>query len=371
MIDQRMKKLADILVTYSVKIKPGEKVLVEAFDLQSEMISLLVNRITEAGGLPFVNTYQSRVMRSLLMNATEEQMKLLGHRDFEFMKQMNAYIGIRGNHNITEYSDVPDKKLKTYQTHWQKPQLDQRVRHSKWVVLRWPNASMAQLAQMSTEQFENFYFDVCTLNYSKMAEAVKPLKVRMESTDRVRLKGPADTDLTFSIKGIPAIPCCGELNIPDGEIFTAPVKDSVNGVIHFNAGTICNGRSFDDIRLEFKNGKIIKATGSDTKALNEILDTDEGARYVGEFAIGFNPYVKKAMRDILFDEKIMGSIHFTPGQAYDEADNGNRSKIHWDMVMIQTAEHGGGEIWFDNELVRKDGMFVPDQLKQLNPENLV
>jgi aminopeptidase len=261
--------------------------------------------------------------------------------------------------------------MKLVQTHWQKPVVDQRVKKTRWLVLRWPSPSMAQQAQMSTEQFENFYFDVCTLDYAKMAEAEKALKARMERTDKVRLIGPDDTNLSFSIKGIAAIPCGGELNIPDGEVFTAPIKDSINGVIHYNAGTIYNGKSFDNIRLVFKNGKIVEATSSNTKALNEILDTDEGARYIGEFAIGFNPHVKKPMRDILFDEKICGSIHFTPGQAYEEADNGNRSKIHWDMVLIQTKEYGGGEIWFDDELVRKDGVFIPKELHGLNPENLI
>jgi len=238
-------------------------------------------------------------------------------------------------------------------------------------VLRWPTSSMAQLAGMSTEQFENFYFDVCTLDYAKMAKAEEPLKQRMERTDRVRIVGPLDTDLEFSIKDIKAIPCVGDRNIPDGECFTAPVKDSVNGVIHFNAGTIYHGKPFDDIRLVFKDGKIVEATGSDTKALNDILDTDEGSRYVGEFSLGFNPHIKRAMRDILFDEKIDGSIHFTPGQAYEEADNGNRSKIHWDMVLIQSEDFGGGEIHFDDELIRKDGRFVPEYLHGLNPENLV
>lgn len=230
---------------------------------------------------------------------------------------------------------------------------------------------MAQQAGMSTEQFEDFFFDVCTLDYAKMAKAEQPLKERMERTDIVRLVGPKDTDLTFSIKDIPVIPCVGDRNIPDGECFTAPVRDSVNGIIHFNAGTIYHGRSFDDIRLVFKDGKIVEATGSDTTAINEILDSDEGARYVGEFAIGFNPHIKRAIRDILFDEKICGSIHLTPGQAYEEADNGNRSKIHWDMVLIQTEEFGGGEIWFDDELIRKNGRFVPEELQGLNPENLV
>jgi aminopeptidase len=230
---------------------------------------------------------------------------------------------------------------------------------------------MAQLAGMSTEQFEDFYFDVCNLDYAKMAEAEKPLKERMDRADRVRIIGPKDNNLEFSVKGLPGIQCDGDRNIPDGEVFTAPVRDSINGVIHYNAPSVYQGKSFDDVRFVFTNGKIVEATSSDTEGLNEILDTDEGARYIGEFSIGFNPYITRVMRDILFDEKIAGSLHFTPGQAYDEADNGNDSKIHWDLVLIQTPEHGGGEIWFDDELIRKDGRFVPDYLQGLNPENLI
>jgi aminopeptidase len=297
-------------------------------------------------------------------------MEIMGRHGLEFMKEMQCYIALRGSHNITETADVPDEKIKLHDLH-HKPLQDYRVNHTRWVVLRWPTPSMAQLAGMSTEQFEDFYFDVCTLDYAKMAAAEEPLKERMGRTDKVRIVGPLDTDLEFSIKDIPAIPCVGDRNIPDGELFTAPVKDSINGVIHFNAGTIYHGRPFDDVRLVFRDGKVVEATGSDTKGINEILDTDEGARYVGEFSLGFNPHITRAMRDILFDEKIRGSIHFTPGQAYEEADNGNRSKIHWDMVLIQSEEFGGGEIFFDDELVRKDGRFVPDYLQGLNPEKLV
>jgi aminopeptidase len=365
-----MKKLADVLIGHSTKVKPGEKVLIDYAEIPVEMVTALIDRVIEAGGIPFVETSQSRIMRSIYLNGTEEQMDILCKRDLEFMKEMQCYIALRGGNNITEMSDVPDEKVKLSQKHM-KPVLDYRVQKTKWVVLRWPSPSMAQLAGMSTEQFENFFFDVCTLDYAKMAAAEEPLKQRMERTDKVRIIGPLDTNLEFSIKGISAIPCVGDRNIPDGELFTAPVKDSVNGVIHFNAGTIYQGKPYDDVRLVFKDGKIVEATSSDTKALNEVLDTDEGARYVGEFSLGFNPHIKRAMRDILFDEKIMGSIHFTPGQAYEEADNGNRSKIHWDMVMIQTEEYGGGEMYFDDELIRKDGRFVPDYLQGLNPENLV
>jgi len=366
-----MKKLADVLVGYSAKVQPGERVLIEGYEIPSEMLSLLIERVAEAGGLPFVDTYDSKVRRSLYLNATEEQMKILGKRDLDFMKEMQAYIALRGAQNINELSDVPDDKRRIYQEHWQKPVTDHRVSKTKWVVLRWPSPSMAQLAGMSTEQFEDFYFNVCTLDYAKMAEAERALKERMERTDRVHIKGPKDTDLEFSIKGISAIQCDGDRNIPDGECYTAPVRDSVNGVIHYNVGTVYQGKSFDDVRLVFKDGKIVEATSSDTKSLNDILDTDEGARYVGEFSLGFNPHINRPIRDILFDEKIAGSLHFTPGQAYEEAYNGNKSKIHWDLVMIQTPEYGGGEIWFDDELIRKDGRFVPEYLLGLNPENLI
>jgi len=371
MIDPRMKKLADLLVGYSTKVKPGERVLIDAYDVPAEMTALLIERVVEAGGLPFADIHQASIRRALWMNATQEQMTVQCKRDLEFMKEIQCYIALRGGHNITEMSDVPDERMKIVQQFWTKPVLDQRVNHTRWVVIRWPTRSMAQQAGMSTEKFEDFFFDVCTLDYARMAEAEKPLKERMERTDRVRVVGPRDTDIEFSIKGIPAIPCVGDRNIPDGECFTAPVRDSVNGVIHYNAGTIYNGKPFDDIRLVFKDGRAVEATGSDSKGLNEILDSDEGARHIGEFSLGFNPHIHHAMRDILFDEKISGSLHFTPGQAYEMADNGNRSKIHWDMVLIQTPEYGGGEIWFDGELIRKDGRFVPEDLQGLNPENLI
>jgi aminopeptidase len=281
------------------------------------------------------------------------------------MENVQCYIGARGNPNVSELSDVPAEKQRIYEsTVWKRVHTEIRVKKTRWVVLRWPSPSMAQLGQMSTEAFEDFYFNVCTMDYARMSRAMQALKKRMEATDRVHLKGPRDTDLTLSIKGIPAVACDGHLNIPDGEVFTAPVRNSINGVIHFNAAT------HENIRLVFKEGKVVEATSTATDKLNEVLNADEGARYVGEFAVGFNPFITRPMKDILFDEKIAGSIHLTPGNCYDEASNGNKSEIHWDMVLIQTPEHGGGEMYFDGQLVRKDGRFVTDDLKPLNPENL-
>jgi aminopeptidase len=371
MIDPRMTKLADVLVNYSTALKPGEKVLIEAIDIPDTMTAEAIRVAREAGAEPFVSIKHNEVMRSLLINSSDEQLQLIADVEAHRMKEMQAYIGIRGSNNIAEMSDVPDERMKAYQKIWWRPVHGEiRVRKTRWVVLRYPSPSMAQSANMSTAAFEDFYFDVCTMNYANMGKAMLPLKKWMEKTDRVRIVGPG-TELAFSIKGIPAVPCDGKLNIPDGEVFTAPVRDSVNGPIQFNTPTIYQGVVHENIRLEFKDGKVVKATGSDTTKLNQVLDSDEGARYVGEFAIGFNPYITKPMKDILFDEKIAGSFHFTPGAAYeDDADNGNRSTVHWDMVCIQTPEAGGGEIWFDDTLIRKDGLFVVDDLEALNPEKL-
>jgi aminopeptidase len=372
MKDPRVAKLADVLVGYSTRVQPGEKVLVEAYDIPDAVVTTLVDRIVEAGGLPFVTVKRNSVLRSLYKNATEEQMRLTGEFEKARMAEMDAYIGVRGAENSTELSDVPDDRMKLQRALWWNPVHSQtRVPHTKWVVLRWPTPSMAQQAGMSTEAFEDFYFDVCTFDYAKLDPVIAPLKEWMDKTDRVRLTG-LGTDLQFSIKDIPTIPCTGNANIPDGEIFTAPVRDSVNGVIAFNTPTIYQGTVFEGVTLGFEQGKIVRATsaGGTETALNEILDSDEGARYVGEFSLGFNPYVMQPMKDILFDEKIAGSFHFTPGGAYDEAFNGNRSTVHWDMVFIQRPEFGGGEVYFDDVLVRKDGLFVPEDLLPLNPENL-
>ena len=370
MTDPRVTKLADVLVNYSCAVKPGEKILIEAIDVPPELPIECVRAARASGAHPLVMLKNNMVTRSLLNAATEEQWNLIADIEKLQMENVQCYIGARGAMNISELSDVPADRQRIYETTvWQRVHMDVRVPKTRWVVLRWPSASMAQLADMSTTAFEDFYFDVCTLDYAKMNAGLQGLKRRMEATNRVHLKGPGDTDLKFSIKGMPAIPCAGSHNIPDGEIFTAPVRDSVNGVIHYNTPSVSRrGTTHEDIRFEFKDGKIVKATSTDTADLNTILDTDEGARYIGEFAFGVNPYITKAMKDTLFDEKISGSIHFTPGDSYDEAPNGNSSQVHWDLVMIQTPEYGGGEIYFDDELIRKDGLFVPDDLKVLNPD---
>lgn len=370
MRDPRIEKLADVLVNYSVHCQKGEKVLIEARGIDAELVKACIEKVFAAGGYPFAEVVDLSVERALLMGTGEEHCKLRAKYAGYRMEDMDCYIGIRGGSNTFELSDVPAANMQVFDRLYSFPvHHETRVKKTKWVVLRYPNPSMAQNAGVSTEKFEDFYFNVCTLDYSKMDKAMDVLKAYMEKTDKVRLVAKG-TDLTFSIKGIPAIKCAGHMNIPDGEVYTAPVRNSVNGVITYNAPTLENGIKHENVRLVFKDGKIVEASSSNTEALNAVLDTDEGARYVGEFSIAVNPYVTSPMLDILFDEKIAGSIHFTPGCAYDDAFNGNKSSVHWDMVLIQTPEWGGGEVWFDDVLIRKDGMFVPEELHCLNPENL-
>jgi aminopeptidase len=369
MHDPRFDKLARLLTNYSTQLKTGEKVLIDAFDIPAEMTVALVRAARAQGAIPFVQIHQARVAREMAYHAEEEHLDTACALELARMKKMQAYIAVRGGYNITELSDVPPDKMKLVARKL-KPVLDWRVKKTRWCVLRWPSPSMAQLAGMSTEAFENFYFDVCTLDYAKMVPGMRALKETMEKADLVEIRGPG-TELRFSIKNIPAVSCGGTHNIPDGEVFTAPVKNSVQGCVTFNAPTIYQGVAFDSVRLEFQDGKIVKATANNTEKLNRILDSDPGARYIGEFSFAFNPYILQPMRDILFDEKISGSFHFTPGQCYEQTENGNRSQVHWDMVNIQREDYGGGTIHFDGKLIRENGRFVPKALQSLNPERLI
>lgn len=370
MRDQRMTKLARLLVQHSMKVKSGDNVLIDVYGEKGELARALVPEVYQAGGYPFVQLNNHALLRAQLLDTSEEHMKRIAALDLERMKAMDCYVAIRGSENVNELADVPAEKMKLYTEHYNEVVHGQRVNHTNWVVLRYPSPSMAQLAQMSTEAFEDFFFNVCTVDYERMDKAMNPLAERIERTDHVHIKGPG-TDLTFSIKGMPAIKCAGEHNIPDGEVFTAPVRNSVNGVLTYNTASVYQGTTFENIRFEFRDGKIIKASANQSERLNNILDTDEGARYIGEFSLGVNPYIHHPMKDTLFDEKINGSFHFTPGRAYRECNNGNQSAIHWDIVNIQREDYGGGEIYFDGELIRKDGRFVVPDLEPLNPENLM
>lgn len=370
MRDPRIDKLARTLVGFSTNVQPGENVLIQSTDGNRELVKALIGEVYRAGAKPFVWSFDAQIERALLMGCTAEQLDLRARADSLLMEQMQVYIGFTGVTNRAEHADVPVDKLNLHATHYSKPVHEmRRIPGTRWVVLRDATPAMAQMANMSTEAFEDFYFNVCTMDYSRMDAAMTPLKALMEKTDHVHILGPG-TDLSFSIRGLGAVKCAGKVNIPDGEIFTAPVRESVNGVIQYNTPSTRAGFSYENMRLTFRDGRIVQVSCNDVSRAEQVFDLDEGARYVGEFALGVNPYITRPMNNTLFDEKIMGSFHFTPGACYDECDNGNRSALHWDLVCIQTPEYGGGEIWFDGVLVRKDGRFVLPELAALNPENL-
>jgi aminopeptidase len=363
--------LADLLVEFSMDVRPDDWVMVDGTAIPEEMILALVRAVRRRGGHPFCRSISGRTKRELVLHGTAEEFQVLGELELAQIKRMQCYVALRGAENIFEMGDVSAELQNLY---FEKMKLahDWRVNETRWVVLRWPNSAMAQSAKMSTETFEDFFFRVCTMDYSRMEPGMAALKSRMEQTDRVHVRGPG-TDLHFSIRGIGAICCGGRRNIPDGEVFTAPVRDSVEGVITYNAPSVYHGICFEGVRLVFSGGRVVEATaGKRTAELNAILDSDDGARHIGEFAFGFHPHILQPLCDILFDEKIAGSIHFTPGQAYEnEADNGNRSQIHWDLVLIQRPEFGGGEVYFDGECIRRDGLFLGKGLEQLNPAYLL
>lgn len=373
MKDKRNEVLARQLLDYSTKLQKGELLYLEIKGKDTLGLGKQIVRLaTERGAVPFWYYNDESLLRHWISGATDEQLKKQADLHLELMTRADAYMGLRGSDNPFDLADIPQTQMDRWNSLFYKPvHLEERVKRTRWVVLRYPNNAMAQLAETSQEAFEDFYFDVCCADYAKMSKAMNELFALVEATDQVQIKGPG-TDLTFSLKGISVVKCDGLRNIPDGEVYTAPVRESVNGTITYNTPSLYQGTVYNNICFTFENGKVVKATcEGDEQKMNKILDTDEGARYVGEFAIGVNPFILHPMKDTLFDEKIAGSFHFTPGQCYDEAPNGNQSSIHWDLVQIQRADYGGGEIWFDGKLIRKDGVFTDDKLEQsFSKENL-
>ncbi|KEF39260.1 leucyl aminopeptidase (aminopeptidase T) [Schinkia azotoformans MEV2011] len=368
MVDPRIKQLAKTILAHSIKLQSKQRVLIKGHVNAKPLILELIDQTYQLGAYPYVEMLDDDISRQLFMGYEKEQLETIRDWDMKKYQDVDAIVVIIGEENDAELADVPREKFRI-RGEVMKPVQQFYINNRKWVLLNFPTRGLAQKAGMSSPKFADFLLDVCNVDYQKMAKAMKPLKALMEQTDRVRIVAPG-TDLTFSIKGIPAIMCAGENNIPDGEVFTAPVRDSVNGTIAYNTPCPYQGTTFRNVSLTFKDGKIVEARADQTEKINEIFDIDEGARYVGEFAIGVNPLIREPMGDILFDEKICGSLHFTPGEAYEEAFNGNRSSIHWDMVLIQRPEYGGGEIYFDDVLIRKDGLFVVDELEGLNPDSL-
>ena len=372
MHDPRHTTLARQIVGYSLGVRPEEIVYIELKGVETLALGReLIRAVTAAGGVPFWYYNDEDVARPFIHDAGEAQFARWGEFHRRIMEMSDCYVAVRGSSNPFDLKDVDADRMRWYNKAYWETVHSVRVNEKRWVVLRYPNASMAIQAEQPTEPFADFYFRVCNFDYARLSAAMDPLQELLAKGETVEISGPG-TDLRFSIAGIGAVKCDGHRNIPDGEVYTCPVRDSVEGTIAYNAATMRDGVLFRNIRFRVERGKIVEATcDGDDARLNAILDTDEGARYFGEFALGLNPYITEPLLDTLFDEKIGGSFHLTPGQAYAATDNGNRSAVHWDLVCIQTPAWGGGEIRVDGRVIRRDGRFVLPELEGLNPENLV
>lgn len=367
MIYKEMYDVANNLVNNSLKIKKGEKILIRAQYETKPLIKALIQEIGKKEAYPYVEIIDDELKKDQMLVGNDEMWATKAKWELEMYHDIDSLIVVRprndieiggANEGITSWSSQIQSARSYY------------INNKKWVLLTYPTELMAYKFNMSKDEFTSFWHKVSAFNYEVMENEAQKLKSLMEKTDKVRLVAPG-TDLTFSIKDIPAIICAGQLNIPDGEVYTAPVADSVNGKISYNIPSSYYGAIHDDVVLEYKDGLLVKATSSHQDVIDRIFTSDDGAKRVGEFAIGINPFITTGTSDILFDEKMAGSIHFTPGASYDDASNGNHSTIHWDLVLSMRPEHGGGEIWFDDVLIRKDGQFVIDELSSLNEEELI
>lgn len=371
-MDPRYLQLAKILVGYSTKVGKNDRVLFQV-DVHTpfDMLKAVAEEVRAVGGVMMQPILTDERLTALCMKGcTQRQLAPDAAAYMVRMLAADVRIAFRSFGNIMEMAGVPSDDSTLANKVMGGLCMEEAIENTRWVLNRWPTPAFAQLAGMSTGEFEDIFFRAVLVDYEAMTESVKPLVELMNATDQVRIVGP-DTELTFSIKGIGAVPCTGLRNIPDGEVYSAPIRDSVNGQLHYNTVTITkSGQRFSGVRFVFKDGKIIEATcdSGDQAAIERILNTDEGARYVGEFALGINWGVTQTIGDTLFDEKVGGSFHFTPGMCYDDAPNGNKSAVHWDIICDQREQHGGGEIYFDDKLVRQNGLFVPEELAALNPK---
>lgn len=373
MNDPRIDQLAAVLMSHSTALNPGDFFQINAAFAARPLVDAILKRAVTMGVFPVINWQDeelSRLQYDILNPEDPNTERFLTRRkEWEFFRwqDLAANITIRAPENDQELNLVSPERIQMG-ARINRPVSDMIINERRWVLFNYPTRAGAQKAGMSYSDFFDFVVNVSLVDYDRLQQAEEKLAQRMDRSSRVRILAPG-TDLTFSKKDIPSVCCYGRRNVPDGEVYTAPVRDSVQGVITYNVPSNYFGHTFQQIRLEFKDGRVSKAScDGDNALLNKVLTTDDGASFIGEFSFGVNPQIREPIGNTLFDEKICGSMHFTPGNAYTKADNGNRSAIHWDLIQIQRPEHGGGEIWLDGELVRKDGLFVTEDLLDLNPD---
>jgi aminopeptidase len=355
MFDQRWSQLGEILVTYSTRTRAGDRLLITMMELETFPLTLAVyEHAVRAGAFPQVQFASAYFERVLLTHGTADLIARVPDLEHSGMEWADAYVGLRGARNPHELAGIPTERLAAH-----KRALGVvsalRNEQTRWVLVRVPNESFAQAAGMSLETATDFFFNAALLDWEEESRRYRRIRDLFQAAARVRIVGPG-TDLAFSTAGRTYAVGDGHINVPDGEVYTAPVDDSAEGVIAFEYPGIYAGRSIEGIRLELRAGEVVAATAeSGEEFLQQILALDEGARRIGEFGVGVNDSIDRFVGDILFDEKIGGTIHLALGRAYAECGGTNQSALHWDLVKDLRPE---GAIELDGRRVFENGRFL-------------
>lgn len=351
-MDKRWAQLGDLLVNYSMAVKPGEKVMIAFVEVETyPLVHAIYRSCLQAGALPQVQFLSEELNRLVLVHGTPEQIGWVPEIEAYGMEWADVYFGLRGAHNLDVFWDIPAEKLsllrqamgKISTLRWQK---------TRWCLLRVPNAALAHQAGVDEETITDMFFNACFLDWPVVSQEWRRWADDLTKGDQIRIIGKG-TELSFSTEGRTWDVAAGHSNMPDGEIATAPVESTIDGVIYFDFPGVLGGRLVHDIRLRWEQGKLVEATSSTNQDfLRSVLNTDAGASLIGEFAIGTNPEVNYFCKDILIDEKIGGTVHIALGRAYPKVGGTNQSAIHWDIIKDMRQE---GEIYLDDELVFRNG----------------
>lgn len=371
MMDQRLKQMAKTVINYSLNIQPGEKVLIDSTKNCSEMIKYMIKLIADRGAIPLVMLKETDIKRSLIINGCKEQFELMKTQEETILNKVDVYINMIDSDNCFDMSDIPSEKRALYQKYYFQPiNFEIIVPKLRWITVDYPSISSAQQFGMSTDEYENYFFDAVNVDYEELGKKMQKLKELLDKGKHIQIESP-NVNLSFNIDNLCSEVCSGKINLPDGEVFIAPTINSANGEIEFNVPSRYQGSSFEKIKLFFQDGRVVNySSQTNYEKLAEILESDEGNKYIGEFAIGTNPNINRPRSNILFDEKMLGSFHIALGNSHSLSDNGNKASIHWDMVNVLTENYGGGRIILDDEVIQENGIFVHHDLKELNSKVL-
>jgi aminopeptidase len=354
-MDNRWKKLGDLLVNYSVEVKPGEKVIVAMVEPETYPLVLAVyEACIKAGAYPQVQFLSEELNRCLLKYGNEEQIERVPEIEKYGMEWADAYLGLRGAHNLDVFWDIPAGRLADFRRTMGKVST-MRWENTRWCLVRVPNSAFADQAGIDEETITEMFFEACLLDWRELSKEWRRLAELFNRGTQVHVVGH-DTDLRFSVDGRTWVVADGKVNMPDGEIATSPVESTVDGEINFELPGVLGGRLVHDLHLRWKKGKLVEATSSTNQDfLQALIHTDAGSGLIGEFAFGTNPAVTHFCKDILIDEKIGGTIHIALGRAYPMTGGTNDSAIHWDIIKDFRKE---GQVFLNDKLIFEKGTFL-------------